>query len=266
MCRASASGHDRPMTTTHTPRTDTPRSVAAELARTPTLPTGPDERVAGFGIMGLPFADGHVLALRDFPAASFLPDSTPGYQSVWHRDPAGVWTFYATTPAQLSCTRYFSSVTGSTAVQCPIDVTWTGDYSLVIDIPEVLHWSVELKNTRESQLLSNIGMRLPDRVWTDRHALAVIGRVAGAALHAGRVRLTGTLPNGQRFRVAPKQVWMVSDSRATLRGRDLGPVGPLPVQARLGDFRIPQRGLAVRGQGLFDAFDSSRHVSADSTW
>ena len=52
-----------------------PRTAAAEVARTPTLPTGADETVTGFGVMGLPFASGHYLAFRDFPAASFLPGS-----------------------------------------------------------------------------------------------------------------------------------------------------------------------------------------------
>ncbi len=31
------------------------------------------ERVVGFGVMGLPFAGGHYLAFRDFPATSFSP-------------------------------------------------------------------------------------------------------------------------------------------------------------------------------------------------
>ena len=61
----------------------------------PALPTGDDERFVGFGVMGLPFTSGHYLALRQFPATTFAP----AYLSVWHRDPAGNWTFYATTPA-----------------------------------------------------------------------------------------------------------------------------------------------------------------------
>ena len=37
------------------------------------LPSGDDERVVGFGVMGMPFAGGHYLAFRDFPATSFSP-------------------------------------------------------------------------------------------------------------------------------------------------------------------------------------------------
>jgi len=57
-------------------------------------------------------------------------------------------------------------------------------------------------------------------------------------------------------------MWAVSASRAELFGHDLGPVAPLPDQVRLGDFRAPQRGLAVVGQGRFEAFDPTRHRTA----
>ena len=41
--------------------------------------------VPGYGLKGLPFASGHVLAMRRFPTSSIDPACT----SVWHRDPAG---------------------------------------------------------------------------------------------------------------------------------------------------------------------------------
>ena len=257
MSTAGPFPHSWAMTTIQNPRT-----AAAEVARTPILPTGPDETVTGFGVMGLPFASGHYLALRDFPAASFLPDSVPGYRSVWHRDPDGAWTFYATTPAEHSCARYFSTATANDAVVCPVEVTWTGDYTLVVDIPDVLHWTIELRHTAATRLLTLIGSRLPDGIWTNPGALGAIGRFAGTLLGAGQVRLAGTMPNGQTFRIAPKRMWAVRSSHATLHGRELGNVAPLPDQARLGDFRAPQRGLAVVGQGRFDAFDPTRHRTA----
>ena len=66
-------------------------------------------------------------------------------------------------------------------------------------------------------------------------------------------------PPKHGFRIAPKRVWAVADSTATLRNQDLGLVRPLPVQARLGDFRLPQRGICVVGHGRFDPFDPYRH-------
>jgi hypothetical protein len=104
------------MTKQHTPQD----SVAAVLAN-PMLPPGDDERFVGFGIMGLPFSNGHYLAMRQFPATTFAPP----YLSVWHRDPSCNWTFYATTPGQQSCARYFGSATPNDAVQCDISVSWS---------------------------------------------------------------------------------------------------------------------------------------------
>jgi hypothetical protein len=255
MWRVRFDGHHQDMTTT-------PRAAATAVAHTPTLPTGTGESVTGFGVMGLPLANGHYLAFRDFPAASFLPNSTSGYRTVWHRDPDGVWTFYATTSPQVSCARYFSSA-ATAAHQCRIDTEWTDEYTLVIDIPRVMHWTVQLGHTTASRALSRVGKRLPDRMWRNRRALGLLGRTAGPLLRTGELRLAGTLPNGQDYRIAPKVIWTVVDSRAELFGQDLGPVAALPVQARLGGFLLPQRGVAVVGQGRFEAFDPQRHVSAD---
>jgi len=238
-----------------------PRAATTAVASAPVLPLGSDETVTGFGIMGLPFASGHYLAFRDFPAASFVPGSA-AYRSVWHRDPSGVWTFYATTPAEHSCARYFSSATVNDAVVCPIEVTWSGDFVLTIRIPEILSWAVELQHTPATRLFTWVGTRVPDTVWTNPGALGVLGRLAGTALGAGQVRLAGTMPNGQHFRIAPKRLWAVASARATMKGEDLGEPLRLPEQARLGDFRAPQRGLAVVGHGRFDAFDPTRHRTA----
>ncbi len=61
----------------------TPRD-AARRADHAALPPGDGERFAGFGIMGLPFASGHVLALRRFATSI-----GPSYSSVGHRSPDG---------------------------------------------------------------------------------------------------------------------------------------------------------------------------------
>jgi hypothetical protein len=46
--------------------------------------------LSGYGVMGLPFGSGHVLGLRRWTASSV----GEGFTSIWHRDPAGRWTFY----------------------------------------------------------------------------------------------------------------------------------------------------------------------------
>ena len=236
----------------------TPQDTVAAVMANPMLPPGDDERFVGFGIMGLPFANGHYLAMRQFPATTFAPP----YISVWHRDPSCNWTFYATTPGQQSCARYFSSATLNDAVQCEIDVSWTGPWSVRVDIPDMLHLSVDLEATRATRVMNRIGGRLSESAWNDPRMLRRMDRVANRTLGVGDVRLTGRAPNGQCYAMAPKQMWLVADARAQVQGRDLGTAGPLLRQARLGDFRMPQRGIAMVGSGHFETFDPARHVSA----
>lgn len=256
MRRAAAAAEHAGMT-----KTPTPSEAAAAVLRNATLPAGDDERFVGYGVMGLPFRTGHYLALRDFPATSF----SPAYRSVWHRDPAGVWSFYATTPGQQSCARYFSSATTQDAIECDIDVAWRTPWALMVRIAGLLDWAIELKATRATRLMSSIGRRLPASAWTNRSALQMIGRAAGPMLRAGQVRLSGAAPNGQRFMIAPTQLWAVAGSRASWRGKDLGPVGPLDRQVRLADFRPPQRGIFVVGSGHFESYDPARHRAAEKT-
>jgi hypothetical protein len=111
--------------------------------------------------------------------------------------------------------------------------------------------------------MSVIGGHLPTAAWTSRSALNAMSHVVGPLLHVGKIRLTGNLPNGQEFRIAPKRVWAVADSTATLDGEDLGAVGPHPVQGNLADFQLPQRGICVIAQGRFEPFDIARHRDGD---
>jgi hypothetical protein len=46
-------------------------------------------------------------------------------------------------------------------------------------------------------------------------------------------------------------MWVATDSKATVRGIDLGEMGPAPKQAHLRDFALPQRGMFVVGRAMF---------------
>jgi hypothetical protein len=241
------------MTTFKTPQ------AAAAATTSMDLPSGDDERVVGFGVMGLPFANGHYLAFRDFASTSF----SPAYKAVWHRTPEGVWTFYATTPGPHSCSRYFSSATRVDPVRCDIESSWISPWSLLISIDGLLDWRVDVKTTASTRLMSAVGMHMPDAAWTSRRILAMMSPMVGPVLGVGKVRLTGHLPNGQEFRIAPKHIWAVADSTAVLHGEHLGPVGPLDVQDSLADFQLPQRGVLVVAEGRFEPFDIARHRDGD---
>ena len=238
----------------------TPQDAVASVLADPVLPPGDDERFVGFGIMGLPFANGHYLAMRQFPATSFAPP----YVSVWHRDPSCNWTFYATTPGQQSCARYFSSATPKDAVQCDISVGLGGPVVGPHRYPRIA--AVDLRTAGDGGHPTDehgrhpavrVGMERPE----DSAAAQQSGKPdTGRRGHSG---LTGRAPNGQCYMMAPKQLWTVADWHAELSGRDLGASGPLLRQARLGDFRMPQRGIGMVGSPHFETFDADRHRSAE---
>ena len=225
-----------------------PAHIAAELERDSKVPAGGDEaeeRVAGYGVMGLTFRSGHVLALRCFPASSY----GPGFRSIWHREPSGRWTFYQNQPEQLACTRYFGAHVDR-VVTGPIDVSWNDERKLHVrtDGADAVEWSIELGSSAVCRAMNALGAVLPDRAWHSGPVLAVLSQVAGAALRVGRVRLLGRTPNGHRFIANPLLVWRVTASSAVIAGEDLGPIGPLREQAHLADFWIPQRGLFMVGR------------------
>ena len=138
---------------------------------------------------------------------------------MWHRDPSCNWTFYATTPGQQSCARYFGTATPNDAVQCDIGVSWVSAWSVLIEIPGLLQWTVDLPATAATRLISTIGGRLSESAWTDPTILKRLSRVARRTLGVGDVRLTGRAPNGQCYTMAPTQVGHRGFARCAARAR-----------------------------------------------
>lgn len=211
------------------------------------LPTGNEERFAGWGIMGMPFHSGHILAFRRFAASSI----GPGYSAVWHRDPAGQWQMWLTVPADLACPRYFSAAIERSHLN-EIEVAWEPPGRVTIRIPGVLEWTVDGRQTAATSVMNAMMALMPQRAWRSPSILRMMGPVAGTVLRLGQVSLIGRTPNGQRFRTGPNRIWAVRDATATLHGQDLGHPAPLAEQGRLGDFWIPQRGLVAMGRSWFD--------------
>jgi hypothetical protein len=233
-----------------------PRSRVRDAERGTGVPDGQRERFAGWGVMGLPFRSGHYLALRHFTSSI-----GPAFRSVWHRDPAGRWVMYADTEPRNACVRYFGADL-ERVESTSIDVDWDGPRSFTVEIRGHLRWRVTLAATVATRVLTAVGTALPDRAWRSDRALRLLAPTAGTVLGAGRLRLSGTAPNGQGFRAGPRRLWDIPESRAEIDGVDAGPVGPLPRQDRLGDFWLPQRGLLAIGDASFDAFDPARHSMA----
>jgi len=235
-----------------------PRELIEQLEAHPVLPSGTDERFNGYGVMGLPFRSGHILALRRFSATSI----GPGYTSVWHRAPNGDWIFYTNVGASVSCPRYYGAAARD-AVETPIDLEWLASDRLHVRIAVApLEWDVTVAPTPATRLMNFMGSVLPGSAWRNSTVLSAMSLVAGPILRAGRVGLQGAAPNGQHFIANPKLIWAVVATRARVAGEDLGPAGPVEPQAHLGDFWIPQRGIFAIGEAFFDAFDPSRHSAS----
>jgi len=216
-----------------------------------------EEAFSGYGVMGLPFASGHVLGVRRFPASSI----GPGYFSVWHRDPDGRWDFYADVEAMLSCNRFFGAAVTSFK-QTEIRVSWPEPRTVIVEMPaEEFRWEATLKATPATRLMNAMGAVMPEPFWKSRLVLGLMGRVAGPLLSAGKLRLIGSAPNRQWFKSNPKRIWVVESSKASLAGEDFGKPGPLPEQAHMGDFMIPQRGILAIGGGFFEPLDEARHLT-----
>ncbi|MCU1510538.1 MAG: hypothetical protein JWM01_2541 [Arthrobacter sp.] len=236
-----------------------PRTLVESVEQNPALPSGLEERFAGYGVMGVPFSSGHILAMRHFAASSV----GPGYTSVWIRDPAGVWTMHSTTDAESSCPRYFGSALGSASTG-GISIRWHDGYSFSVDVGDGidLSWDLTLAATPVTRLMSGVSGAVPERLWRSRKFLRAMGAVAGPVMGAGHIGLTGRVPNGQSFAARPRWMWFLRDSNAHLQGHNLGHISALPVQDRLGDFWIPQRGIFMIGSSSFEPFDPATHLAA----
>ena len=222
----------------------TPAEYAADVEQHPVLPKGDCERVAGYGVMGLPFVSGHVLGLRRWTASSVGEPFT----SIWHRNPDGLWTFFESAPCPVACSRYFGNDV-ERFVEGPISLKWEAPYRLRVRTDDgAVDWTVEAGATLRTLVMSGAGSLLPLAAWRSTPVLKAIGAVAGRMLGVGRVQLTGTTSNDQHFDANPMRIWYVTDSHAIIEGEELGPIGALEEQAHMADFYFPQRGMLAVGR------------------
>ena len=239
-----------------------PKDLVEKLEGGAEVPSGDQERFAGYGVMGVPFTSGDLLAMRRFPVSSL----GEGYTSVWHRDPQGRWTFSSDVPPQLACPRYFGSAVTEAVVR-EIEIAWTGPraFTTSIDDDPGLRWHLTLAETPATRLMNAVGGMLPDALWRKEAVLKPMEKAASLVLRAGRLGLSGQAPNRQRFIANPMLIWAIQSSTARMGDQDLGEVSPLPVQTRLGDFWLPQRGILAIGRAFFEPLDPARHDLTTAT-
>lgn len=232
--------------------------LSSKLSDVPAIPGRPPwphhEYVKGWGVFGLPFDSGHVLALRVFPENSFGP-----YRTLWHRDPSGSWSIHVDgARLDTACPRYYGAACDRTGY-AHIGLTWTGPASLrvTMDSPP-LDWTLTASSTRLLTILNSISAALPLATWRPRSLVRTRERLA-RALGMGHLQLYGVMPSGHTGTLMPQQMYFVDDSRATLDGVDLG----LPVQLqdnpRIGEVPLPARGVLAIGQAAWQILDQAEY-------
>jgi hypothetical protein len=236
-----------------------PRDRIQDVEKNPQLPKGDGEILSVYGVESCPFASGDILCSRHVLASSF----GPAYTAIWHRDPDGDWHFYQDVPPRQGCARFFGKALADITV-LPIETQWDGPRRLRIVAPGQIEWQMDLSSTLATRAMNLMGSLMPDPLWKNPTVLAAMAPVAGVVLGAGKLRMTGRAPNGQRFIANPLFTWTVSSAKATIGGRNLGVVAPLREQSKLGDFWIPRTGLFAIGRAFFDAFDPEIHSAATS--
>src|ERR1700733_554021 len=208
------------------------------------------EDVNGWGIFALPFESGDVLALRVFPQNDFTP-----YRAVWHRDPSGRWAIYVDgARLDTSCPRYFGPACEYTGL-AGIDVTWTARNSLRIRMTDPsLDWTVTAHSTTLLTLVNAVSAKLPPASWRPQALVRARERMAHR-LGMGDIQLNGVMPSGHPGHLMPEQMFFIDEARATLNGADLGRPVRLPNNPTIGEFRLPSRGVLVKGGAVWDVLD-----------
>ena len=217
------------------------------------------EYVTGWGVFGLPFDSGHVLALRVFPQNSFAP-----YRTVWHRDPHGAWAIYVDGPrVDSACPRYYGPACDHVG-RTTITITWLGPRTLHVTMPEpALDWTLTAASTRTLTALNALAGGLPAWTWRPRPLLRVRERIA-RALGLGRLELAGPMPSGHVGTLMPRRMYVIDEATATLNGTDLGNPARLDTNPRIGGVPLPARGVLAIGSGVWRIRDRAEFARAQA--
>ncbi|WP_327099586.1 hypothetical protein OIE68_12765 [Nocardia vinacea] len=206
------------------------------------------EYVKGWGVFGLPFDSGHILALRVFPENDFGP-----YKTVWHRDPDGRWSIFVDGDRlENACPRYYGPACAYTGF-ATIRVAWTGPASLRVTVDEpALDWTLTAHETPALHMVNAVGRHLPLATWRSRSLVRAREMIA-AALGLGHLSMAGVMPSGHVGILMPQQMYLITQSTAVLDDRDLGHPARLDMNPVIGDVALPARGVVAVGQAMWQA-------------
>jgi hypothetical protein len=234
--------------------------LASELsrlqARRGQAPWPDHEYVSGWGVFGLPFDSGHVLALRVFAENDFSP-----YRTVWHRTPDGEWSIYVDgARLETACPRYYGPACAYTGF-ARITLEWTGPVSLRITMDDPsLEWTLVATETTTLRVLNLMSPHMP--LWTWRSRILVRARelLAKHVLGMGDIRMSGTMPSGHTGILMPQRMYLIRDATARLAGEDLGHPTMVIPNPQIGDIALPARGVLAIGQAAWDILDADEYA------
>ncbi len=208
------------------------------------------EYVRGWGVLGLPFDSGHVLALRVAPQNSFAP-----FQTVWHRDPDGRWSIFVDAPRlDIACPRYFGAACAYTG-HARIRLSWTGPRTLRVTVDEPsLDWTLSPHTSLTLAALNVMSAAMPLATWRPDALRRARERMA-QALGMGHLVLSGVMPSGHVGTVMPQRMYYIDHAQATLAGLDLGRPAHLDENPTIGDVALPARGVLAIGQAMWQIRD-----------
>ncbi len=226
-------------------------ALAEQLSRSVPEAMRATEWAAGYGVFGVEFESGDLLALRHFPYSAI-----GAYSTIWHRSADGIWRMYFDAPRpDLACPRYFSDALFDTE-QASIELDWQDGRTLearasrrhLVD----LRWRVTLGSSARTSLLNAASGLMPPRLTVAPSAANAMARVADVVLGMGGFAATGRSPNGQRFLLQPKWMAPIRSSSARLNTRDIGALVTPKRAAAIGEFVVPRRPLFAVGWAYFD--------------
>ncbi|HEY0903978.1 MAG TPA: hypothetical protein VGE14_08825 [Marmoricola sp.] len=212
------------------------------------------EYVRGWGVFGLPFDSGHVLALRVFPQGSFGP-----YRTVWHRDPGGAWSIHADAQVvEHACPRYYGPACDHVG-PARIELTWTDPRTVHVTMDEPsLDWTVTAGRSPLTGVLNPLSAAMPLSSWRPPALVRARERMA-QALGMGRLQMSGTMPSGHSGVLMPQRMYLVDRSSAVLDGTDLGSPARLSHNPTIGGVPLPARGVLAIGQAMWPIRDHDEY-------
>lgn len=232
--------------------------LASRLSTLPAVrgraPWAGHEYVRGWGVFGLPFDTGHVLALRVFPENDF-----GSYRTIWHRDPAGRWSIFVDGPRlDTACPRYYGAACDHTGF-ATIHVTWTGPATahVTVDRP-ALDWTFTAHDSPALRLLNPVSAALPVSSWRPRW-LVRARELLARSLGFGDLQLAGVMPSGHTGTLMPQEMHLIDEARATLDGVDLGRPVRLSTPPDIGGVPLPARGVLAVGGAMWQILDQAEY-------